>query len=165
VRPGGDAADRFAVSLLAARAAAALSPLPAALRCGTRTAGTAAPAHRTALTLRLTALVAGELARLLALLTRNELLLRTERRRAELRTRCELRTRSVEGRSRRTEAGAATAAATAAPPATRAVLIAELRGRRSRFVRTRRWARASVACGFARRLVAALPRRLVIGAV
>src|SRR5207253_1463979 len=82
VRTRRDAADGLAVSLLAA---AALSPLPAALWSWARATGAAAPPHRPALTLRLATLVPCELASLFALLTRDEGL-RTERRGAELRT-------------------------------------------------------------------------------
>ena len=128
VRARRDAADRFAVSLLAT---AALSPLPTALRCGTRTAGAATPSGRPALTLRLTTLVSGELTRLLALLTRGERL-RTGLLSAELRTRrTELGTRPAVRRSRAAEASAASATTTAsaAAPAPRTVLVAELRRR------------------------------------
>jgi hypothetical protein len=68
VRAGGDAADRLAVPLLAAWA---LTPLSTALRRASGPAGATAPADRATLTLRLSALVTGELARLLAFLTRN----------------------------------------------------------------------------------------------
>ena len=164
VRAGSNAANRLAVPLLAA---AALTPLPTALRGGARSTGTTAPAHRTALTLRLTTLVTCELARLLALFTRGELL-RTKRRCPELRARrAELRTWPGVGRTRCAEAGPAAASApAAAPPAARAVLIARLRGRRrSRLARPGCRAWAGVACGLARGLVPALPCRLVVGAL
>ena len=165
VRAGRDAADRFAVPLLAA---AALTPSPT-LRCGTRPAGAAAPAHRPALSLGLTALVTRELTRLLALFTRDEGL-RTERRRAELRTLCaELRTRPTVRRPRASKATAAPAAsaAAAAPSAARAILIAKLLGRRRarRVVRSRRWAWPGARCGLARGFVTLLGRPLVLSAV
>jgi len=164
VRTRRDAADGLAVSLLAA---AALSPLPAALWSWARATGAAAPPHRPALTLRLTTLVPGELASLFALLTRDEGL-RTERRRAELRTgSAELGTRPRVRRPRSAEPGsAATSTAATAAPAPRAILIAELlRRRRSGFVRTGRGRRGRVVSGFARGFVPGGVRRLVIGAL
>src|SRR2546423_927687 len=129
VRAGGDAPDGLAVPLLAA---GARTPLTTALRRASGPARAAAPAHGTTLTLRLSALVTRELARLLALFAGREGL-RTERRRAELRTGCaELRTGAGRGRPRRAEAGttAATSTSAAASSPSRAVRIPELRGRR-----------------------------------
>ena len=157
VRSSRHPTDRLAVALLAA---AALPPSSStALRCGARPTGAAAPAHRTALALRLAPLVPRELAGLLTLFTRERL--RTERRRAELRS------RSGKRRPGSAKATSATAAsASTATPAPSAVLIAELRRRRAgRIARTgcRAWVR--VARGFARGLRPALARRLVLGAL
>src|SRR5207302_4476574 len=134
-----DAADLLGVALLAATRTAA----PAA---GALALSRSAPALSTALALRLPALVRAELARLLAVLSRCELLLRTERLRSELRALpAELRARSREGRTRSAKS-AATASAATAPSTAAAIGVGigrelRLRGLRRSRIRVGAWRR------------------------
>jgi hypothetical protein len=110
---------KSAVGLGALLAAASLPPLSTALRGGpART-----PSHRPALPLRLTALVPGELSRLLALLAREGL--RAERLAAVLRS------RRVVARTRSPVAATAASSPSTPTPATAAVLLSELRRHRA----------------------------------
>jgi hypothetical protein len=113
------------------------------------------------LALGLTALVAGELAGLLTLFTRDEGL-RPERRRVELRTRStELWARSRVGRPRSAEAAttATTTTAATASPAARTVGVAKLRRRGIRIGRA--WTGGRL--GLAWRLLRGLAACLVLG--